>query len=75
MGFADTCATQGAISLRDFFENAGIPIISRYLLKESEKSKMLDVLIEDPPRSIKYAMNDLVVYDALLSQDHLVQDI
>lgn len=75
LGFTDTCAIQGAISLRSFLANTGTSIIDKELITVSEKSNMLDVLITDPNRFIKYATSDLLVYEALLNQEHLIKKI
>lgn len=75
VGFTDTCAIQGAISLQNFLDNVGISVTNKKIVKESEKSNMLEVLINDPSRFIKYATSDLLVYKALLNQENLIKDI
>lgn len=44
LGFTDICAIQGATSLRNFLANTGTSTINKKLIKECEKSNMLDVL-------------------------------
>ena len=50
IGFTDTCAIQGAIALRDFLDNTGILVKNKEIVKESEKSNILDILLNDPAR-------------------------
>lgn len=75
LGFTDTCAMQGAISFQSFLDNVGISVRNKKIVKESEKSNMIDVSIIDPARLSKYATSELLVFKALLNQEELIKDI